>query len=154
MLQSSSTGREPKLLLPCSPLPCSAVRSSSALASESTWAFSAAESSDDLLGDFFSFLGLGSSFIECAFFRGQPYGVSSPKGFEVLKLAGCLSRRSALRFIPSLVPRLLFVFCVLLLFKGVLVPTGTEEPKRKACCLDALFQDFGGEHPEEAKRRE
>jgi hypothetical protein len=42
----------------------------------------------------------------------------------------------------------------LLLLKGVLVPTGTKEPERKASCLDALFQDFGGEHPEKAKRRE
>jgi hypothetical protein len=35
----------------------------------------------------------------------------------------------------------------------MLVPTGTKESERKASCLDALFQHFGGEHPEKAKRR-
>jgi hypothetical protein len=77
-----------------------------------------------------------------------------PKGFEVLKLAGRLNRTTPLRFVPWALPWLHFVFCDLLLLHGMLVPTGAEEPKQKASCLDALLQDLGGEHPEEPKRGE
>src|ERR1700722_17344922 len=65
-VSSSSTGREPKLLFPCSPLLCNAVRSSYALAFAASSAFWVAASSD-LLADFLSFLVDRPSFMQTFF---------------------------------------------------------------------------------------